>query len=98
MQTYPECDRTCEQRTHKPDCGSQAQHHCQSGADCRYGPGDTTRSHCSRQFVKGAITRAFQGKVIEVGNHQELVEKGGRYAELWEHQQQEEKQEEIEKL
>ena len=46
----------------------------------------------------GAITRAFQGKVIEVGNHRELVEKGGRYAELWEHQQQEERQEEIEKL
>ena len=33
---------------------------------------------------------AFQGQVIEVGNHRELVEKGGRYAELWEHQQQEE--------
>jgi ATP-binding cassette subfamily B (MDR/TAP) protein 6 len=31
-----------------------------------------------------------QGEVIEVGNHRELVEKGGRYAELWEHQQQEE--------
>jgi len=32
-----------------------------------------------------------QGQVIEKGNHRELVEKGGRYAELWEHQQQEEK-------
>jgi len=40
-----------------------------------------------------------QGEVIEVGNHRELVEKGGRYAELWEHQQQEEKGEiESEKL
>jgi len=40
-----------------------------------------------------------QGQVIEVGNHRELVEKGGRYAELWEHQQQEEKGEiESEKL
>ena len=32
-----------------------------------------------------------QGQVIEKGNHRELVEKDGRYAELWEHQQQEEK-------
>ena len=41
----------------------------------------------------------FQGEVIEVGNHRELVEKGGRYAELWEHQQQEERGEiENEKL
>jgi len=40
-----------------------------------------------------------QGQVIEVGNHRELVEKGGRYAELWEHQQQEENGEiESEKL
>jgi len=40
-----------------------------------------------------------QGEVIEVGNHRELVEKGGRYAELWEHQQQEERGEiENEKL
>ena len=37
------------------------------------------------------IKCSFQGKVIEVGNHRDLVEKGGRYAELWEHQQQEEK-------
>ena len=37
--------------------------------------------------------------MIEVGTHRELVEKGGRYAELWEHQQQEEKGEiESEKL
>ena len=42
LQTYPECDRTCKQRTDKPDCGSQAQHHRQSRSDCRYGPGDTT--------------------------------------------------------
>ena len=41
--------------------------------------------------VLGAINCAFQGEVIEVGNHRELVEKGGRYAELWEHQQQEER-------
>ena len=33
-----------------------------------------------------------QGQVIEKGNHRELVEKGGRYAELWEHQQQQEKE------
>ena len=37
----------------------------------------------------------FQGEVIEVGNHRELVEKGGRYAELWEHQQQEERGEKV---
>ena len=39
----------------------------------------------------------FQGEVIEVGNHRELVEKGGRYAELWEHQQQEERGEKVDK-
>ena len=33
--------------------------------------------------------------MIEVGNHRELVEKGGRYAELWEHQQQEERGEKV---
>merc|ERR1712071_388047 len=31
-----------------------------------------------------------QGQVLEKGTHQELVELGGRYAELWEHQRQEE--------
>ena len=38
-----------------------------------------------------------QGQVIEKGNHRELVEKDGRYAELWEHQQQEEKKAVLEK-
>jgi len=32
------------------------------------------------------------GRVVEVGTHKELVELGGRYAELWEHQRQEEGQ------
>jgi len=35
-----------------------------------------------------------QGEVVEKGTHQELVEMGGKYKELWEHQQQKSKEEE----
>ena len=30
-----------------------------------------------------------QGQVVEVGTHTQLLERGGKYANLWRHQQQE---------
>ena len=30
-----------------------------------------------------------QGQVVEVGTHSQLLERGGKYANLWRHQQQE---------
>ena len=33
-----------------------------------------------------------QGQVAEVGTHTQLLERGGKYANLWRHQQQQEQQ------
>ena len=35
-----------------------------------------------------------QGQVVEVGTHTQLLERGGKYANLWRHQQQEQEKQE----
>ena len=98
FQTYPERDRAREQRAHKSDCCSPLEHHREGRADCCYGPGGKLAlfTSCKKMIVPHLflMSKIFpsQGQVIEKGNHRELVEKGGRYAELWEHQQQQEKE------
>ena len=37
-----------------------------------------------------------QGQVAEVGTHTQLLERGGKYANLWRHQQQQEQENQVE--